>query len=171
MPSLEPVAASTRRIIVRASLLVAPLALLAVATPWVMGRMGRAPARPAQRPDHPPTEEEFRAARDAEARLADAEREGREGLTTIEARAGQVDATGERVRWFQGFGVSVESSPPGAAVLVNGREAGETPTTTSVSCAPGDEVVVEVWMEGRRPQRRVTRCRQDQLVELTVELP
>lgn len=171
MQSSDPVASSTRRIIVRASLLVAPLALLALATPWILGRMAGAPARTAERPDHPPTEEELSASREADEKLADADRKGWKGSTAIAPRDAQVDASGERVRWFQGFGLSVESTPPGATVIVNGRDMGETPTTTSVSCSPGDEVVVEVRMDGRRPQRRVTRCRQDQLVELTVELP
>jgi len=159
---------SARRVLVRAALLLVPAIALAAATPWlvehVLPRHGAA-----DRLDRPPTDAEIRAARRAEERLADAEK-GWQRSTAIAPAGAAVDASGERIRWFQGFGVSVESVPAGAVVLVDGRECGETPLTTSVACAPGQAVEVEVRSPGRGPQRRTTRCRQDQLVELTFQL-
>lgn len=161
---------STRRIIIRAVLLVVPIVGLAAAAPWAVGQF-RGGSRGAEgpRPDRPATRGEIWASRRADEKLADAEKAW-ERSTAIAARDAVVDAAGERVRWFQGFGVSVESTPAGASVLVNGQELGETPLTTSVQCKPGETVRVEVRKDGHRPQKRTTRCREDQLVEMVVEL-
>ncbi len=161
---------SARRLLVRAALLLVPLIALAAATPWLLEHVLPRRAHGAgDRPDRPPTDEEIRAARSADERLADAEK-GWQRSTAIAPTGAVVDASGERVRWFQGFGVSVESVPAGAMVLVNGQERGDTPLTTSVECVPGQAVEVEVRPPGRAAQRRTTRCRQDQLVEITFEL-
>lgn len=167
---LDPVDPSARRFAVRALMLLVPVVVLAAATPWLIRQLRPGGPRPAATsPDRPPTDEEIRASRRADDRLAAAEKTW-ERSTAIPASDAVVDRSGERVRWFQGFGLSVESTPPGATVLVNGKERGETPLTTSVECKPGEPVRVEVRKPGVRPERRTTRCREDQLVELSLEL-
>ncbi len=166
----DPIESSTRRIVYRAVLLLLPVVALAAATPWVLARLrpgaGRAAAE--ARRERPPTDEEIRAARRADDRLARAE-EAWEGSTAIAPSDSVANASGERVRWFQGFGLSIESDPPGARVLVNGQDEGETPLTTSVDCTPGDVVRVEVRSPARG-QGRTTPCRADQLVEMSFRL-
>jgi hypothetical protein len=71
---------------------------------------------------------------------------------------------------FEGFGLSVESRPAGARVLVDGRDAGETPIVTTVDCAPGQPVEVRVERRGFRSARREVRCRADALLELSFPL-
>lgn len=110
------------------------------------------------------------AAESAEQRLARLEQEHLSHSTVIAPDEAQRTATGEHVRRFLGFGLSVESRPSHATVLVNGREVGETPLVTSVDCAPGAKVSVEVRKGLLAPQRRQTRCRENELVELRVEL-
>lgn len=107
--------------------------------------------------------------------LSDAEREevkrGWMRSTTLAPRSERVDpATGEVTLPFQGFGLSVESTPEGAHVFVDGRDAGETPLLASLGCQPGATVEVRVEHPGRRPERRSTRCRADTLVKLSLEL-
>jgi hypothetical protein len=167
----DPVQSSTRRIVARAAMLLIPVVALAAAAPWVVERFrpGRGNADMAERPDRPPTDEELRASRKADERLADVVMSARHASAIAPADA-EVDASGERVRWFPGFGVAVESQPRGATVLVNGQDLGETPLTASVECAPGELVQVEVRKARHRPERRTTHCRKDQLVELSVEL-
>lgn len=79
-------------------------------------------------------------------------------------------AKGEARSPFQGFAISVTSSPEGARVLVDGDEKGETPLAASVDCEPGREVQVSVEKAGYRAQRRAVRCRADALVRLSVRL-
>ena len=79
-------------------------------------------------------------------------------------------AAGETLRSFRGFAVSVASAPPGARVLVDGRDMGEAPLVAPVRCAPGDPVHVEVRKPAFGAEHRVTTCRADTLVELSVEL-
>ncbi len=160
----------SHRIVRRAVLLLLPVVALAAVTPWVVGRLrsGGGARAAVQRPDRPPTDEEIRASRRAEERLARAEK-GWERSSAIAPSDAQVDSSGERVRWFQGFGVSVESEPPGASVLVNGQERGETPLTTSVECQPGDPVRVEVRTRARG-EVRTTACRADRLIEMSFRL-
>jgi PEGA domain len=71
---------------------------------------------------------------------------------------------------FQGFAISVSSSPAGARVLVDGDEKGKTPLAASVDCEPGRDVQVSVEKAGYRAQRRAVRCRADALVRLSVRL-
>lgn len=161
---------SLRRIVVRAALLLLAVTALAAATPWLLDQVSRLGGAHAwQRPDRPPTDQEIRVARRAEEKLAEAEK-GWERSTEIAAGDAVVDPSGERVRWFQGFGISVESVPAGATVFVNGKERGETPLTTSVECAPGEPVQVEVRAAHVAPGRRMLRCRRNELIELTLEL-
>jgi hypothetical protein len=168
MSSPDP-QASARRIAFRAALLLAPLVGLALATPWLLRTLRPAGPPPPPLHDRPPTEEQLSEARRAERRLADA-RKGWEGSTVIAGKDAVQDATGERVRWFQGFGLSVETRPGGASVVVDGKELGVTPLTASVACRPGAPVVVELRRGSGTLVRRTTRCRRDQLVELTVDL-
>jgi hypothetical protein len=55
-------------------------------------------------------------------------------------------------------------------VEVDGREVGETPIVTTVSCEPGQPVRVMVSRRGYRPAHREVRCRADALLELSVPL-
>lgn len=164
--------ASLRRIVLRAVLPCAALVALAVATPralsWYRHRAEAPPAAPAVGFDRPPTHEELAAARDAERELARARQAF--GTNAIVPADAQPDAAGEKVRWFQGFGLSVQSAPPGAQVVVDGQDKGQTPLVTSVECTVGEPVAVEVRKPGRKPQRRTTVCRKDQLVELEIQL-
>lgn len=163
---------SVRRIGLRAAFLVLPLVGIALVAPravtWLRQRGDAGPpagggfGRPA-------TAEELAAAEKAERRLARVEKAwgGRETIVPGEAVP---DASGERVRWFQGFGISVESRPSGAEVRVNGGVVGQTPLTSSIDCLPGEPVEVEVRKAPAPAQRRTVACRKDQLVELVVEL-
>jgi hypothetical protein len=92
------------------------------------------------------------------------------GSESIAPRDDRVDRhTGERVAGFQGFGVSIDTAPPGARVLVNGQDLGTSPLLASVDCAAGDRVEVVAEL-GRRRGRAETRCRKDTLVKLSVDL-
>jgi hypothetical protein len=164
-------ASSTRRIVTRAALLLVPLVAGAIAAPRLLGHLGaggagRAPAESAFRP---PTEDEIETSAEADRRLAEAERGWRKS-TVIVPEDARPDASGETVRRFQGFGISVESAPEGARVLVNGADKGETPLVASVECTPGDPVRIELQKPPLSPQQRVTTCRADALVELSVKL-
>ncbi len=78
--------------------------------------------------------------------------------------------TGEVTAPFQGFGLSVDSTPAGARVLVDGGEMGDTPLVASIDCEAGREVEVRVEKAGYRAQRRAVRCRADTLVRVGVRL-
>ena len=124
-----------------------------------------APARAAPEPAGPAAAPELTESERAEARR------GWEHSTILAPRSEQVDpATGEVTLPFQGFGLSVESTPDGAHVFVDGRDAGETPLLASLGCQPGAAVEVRVEHAGRRPERRSTRCRADALVKLSFAL-
>jgi len=173
-----------------AILLVAPLILAAAAMPWVIERLrtvrGAVPAslshaRPADAaeptgtPEPPrqpaaPSAAQIEAATAAELEAARLQQRNLAGATTFAPRQARTTADGERVAPFQGFGLSVESSPSGARLLVDGRDVGETPIVTTVDCAPGQEVEVRVERRGHRAERRVVRCRADALLELSVTL-
>lgn len=167
----DPQRSSLRRIIVRAALLIAPLAALAVAAPRIVSwwQHRGAPPPPAAAFERPATEEEVASAAAAERKLSRLER-GWSGATTIVPRDAVADATGERVRWFQGFGLSVESTPPDAEVRVGGEVMGRTPLVSSIDCQPGDPVEVEVRRPELPARKRTIACRKDQLVELSVDL-
>jgi len=175
-----------------AVLLVLPLILAAIAIPRVLERLrttrqavpaalasaarsGAGAAEPAAAPEPPrhpeaPSTGEIEAARAAEVEATRLKQRHLAASTTITPREAVVTADGEKVAPFQGFGLSVDSSPPGARVLVGGKEVGETPIVTSVDCAPGDAVEVGVEKRGLRPVRRTVRCRADALLELRFTL-
>lgn len=89
---------------------------------------------------------------------------------SIAPRADRIDpATGERVGAFHGFGLLVDTVPPGARVLVAGEEMGESPLLTSVACRQGEDVLVRAEL-GRQAASARTRCRKDVLVKLALVL-
>lgn len=128
-----------------------------------------APGAEAPRRPDGPTIEQIEAARAAQEALIEARR-GWAKVETMAPREARRDATGELVAPFQGFGLSVESTPPGATVLVSGRDVGETPLVTTVDCRPGQPVEVRVERRPLRPQVRTVRCRADALVTVQVTL-
>jgi hypothetical protein len=133
--------------------------------------LGRGRPEPVRSGFEPPTQAELDAAARAERDLARAEARTLERATVLAPEEGRLDpASGEAVRRFQGFGLSVETAPPGATVRVNGQELGETPLVASVDCLPGQPVEVRVAAAGRREARRTTTCRANALVELRFEL-
>ncbi len=173
-----------------AVMLVLPLLLGAAFMPWILRKLRTAPGplpatlsgaspSPADQPGPPPepprrpeaaTPAERDAARSATAAAERLERRHLAASSVITPRAPVTTAEGERVAPFQGFGLSIDSTPAGARVLVGGREVGETPLVAGVDCAPGAEVAVAVELRGYRTARRTVRCRADQLLELLVPL-
>ena len=179
-----------------AILLVLPLVLAAAGMPWLLGQMraarhavpatlSHAPADDAtggpgtggasfatETARHPeaPTTEEIEAARATAIEAGRLQQRNLAGATTFAPRQASVTPDGERVAPFQGFGLSIDSTPPGAGVRVDGRDVGQTPIVTSVDCAPGREVEVALTRRGYRPARRTVRCRADALVEVGLRL-
>jgi hypothetical protein len=131
----------------------------------VEGAAGRA----APPPGAGPTPEQIAKAAEAQEALRRAEK-GWESVTLIAPRAAKRGEDGLETLPFQGFGVSVESVPEGARVIVGGEELGETPLVAGVRCAPGTEVTVRIEKAPRPAQERVLRCRPDTLVKLAVRL-
>jgi len=110
-------------------------------------------------------------ARAANEELARVEARGWSRVEIVSPRRERRDPeTGEVTSPFQGFGISVDSSPAAARVLVDGGELGETPLVASSSCVVGHDVEVRVEKAGFRPHRRTLRCRTDALVHLEVRL-
>lgn len=89
---------------------------------------------------------------------------------SIAPRADRIDpTTGERVGVFLGFGLQVDTVPPGARVLVAGEEMGTSPLLTSVACRHGEDVLARAEL-GRQAASARTRCRKDVLVKLALVL-
>lgn len=188
--ALEDRDPSARRFTRWAITLALPLILSAAAMPWVLEKLrverralpaalSRAGPDDAARstdvpspPRHPetPSVAEIEAAREAQIDAARLQRRNLERSTTYAPREARTTADGERVAPFQGFGLSIESSPAGASVLVGGNDVGETPVVTTVDCIPGQDVEVRLEKRGFRPARRAVRCRADALLELSVPL-
>jgi len=188
--ALEDRDPSARRFTRWAITLALPLILSAAAMPWVLEKLrverralpaalSRAGPDDAARsidvpppPRHPetPSVAEIEAARETQVDAARLQRRNLERSTTYAPREARTTADGERVAPFQGFGLSIESTPAGASVLVGGRDIGETPVVTTVDCIPGQEVEVRLEKRGFRPARRAVRCRADALLELSVPL-
>jgi hypothetical protein len=169
----DPVAASTRRILFRALLLLAPLVALALAAPQLLSALsarGGGGDPPAAR-DRAPTDDERAASARADLRLAAVEEAAGRRSVAIAPEEAQENAAGERVRRFEGFGVSVETVPSGAWVRANGEELGKTPLVASVPCNPGAPVALEMGAARRRPVHRTVTCRDGELLELSVRLP
>jgi hypothetical protein len=173
-----------------AVMLVLPLVLGAASMPWIMRKLRAAPgplpatlsgastspADPTGQPPEPPrrpeaaTPEEREAARTATAEAARIEQRHLAASSVITPRAAVATAEGERVAPFQGFGLSIDTTPAGARVLIGGKEVGDAPLVAGVECAPGDEVAVAVELRGYRTARRTVRCRTDALLELAFKL-
>jgi len=111
------------------------------------------------------------AARTAQEKLARMEAENWSRVEILAPGQERRDpATGEVSSPFQGFAISVDSSPAGARVLLDGSEKGETPLAASVDCEAGQKIEVRIEKDGFRSQRRTVRCRADALVRLQVRL-
>jgi len=92
------------------------------------------------------------------------------GSRSYAPRSDRLDPeTGERVSAFEGFGLTVDTEPPGATILVNGEDKGTSPLLTTVDCDPGEDVSVEA-RRGRLRGRATARCRADQLARLRMTL-
>lgn len=182
--------ASLRRITLRAALMLLPAVALAVAAPWALRQLrpaARPPsaealarledasaavappggeAEPPTRPPEGPTSAQIEQNREAQIALGRAQKEGWESVTVITPRSARAGDDGLETLPFHGFGVSVDSTPEGATVLVDGEELGETPLVASVKCAPGTDVKVRIERPPHRAQERLVRCRADTLVKL-----
>jgi hypothetical protein len=173
MPLDREHAAPARRIAFKAALLLIPLLGGAFLVPHVLRQLRGgepAPAQQEERGDRPPTEEEIAASAKADRKASEMDRALWENASHIAPEEARVDAWGERTARFQGFGVSVDSEPAGARVIVNGEDLGETPLVTSVHCEPGTKVQLRIEKPPLAPARRVTTCRADTLVELSAKL-
>jgi hypothetical protein len=181
--ALDPhTSASTRRIAVRALLLLAPLALSALAIPRVLVslRAARQPAplaaglpqpeaaEPPPKPPESPTPDQIEKSADAAKALGEAERGWRK--VEIIAPGAPVAPGAEQTAPFQGFGLSLESDPEGATVAVDGRVLGETPLLTGLTCTPGAILRLRVSREPLPVRELTTACRADTLVKLRVRL-
>jgi len=169
---LEP-RASARRLALWAAFLVLPLVLGAFFLPGLVRTLRGAsaqgePSAAARRPE-PPTPGQIEAAREAEEAYARAQA-GWKKSQTYAPREPERDASGAMVSPFQGFGVAVETTPPGAQLAVNGEALGQTPLVASVPCRPGQALELSLTLAGYQVHRRGLRCRADQLQHLTVEL-
>jgi PEGA domain len=168
MPREKATASSRPSTVGWAALLLVAAAAAVIAAPRLrqLGQGGEGQARGAARPasDGPTS-----ALARAKLELA-AARRAWQGAAVLAPHEERTDASGQPVRWFQGFGISVESTPGGARVLVNGQDLGETPLVASVSCSPGDPVEIELRKPRFAAQRRTTTCRVDALVGVAVAL-
>jgi hypothetical protein len=177
-----------------AIMLVLPMILAAAAMPWVLeqarsrrgalatalpaglsrpgpdGAAGPVGATEPARAPEAPGVAQIEAARAAQVEAARIQQRHLAGSSTYTPREARTTADGERVAPFQGFGLSIDSTPPGARVRVGGSEVGDTPIVTTVDCDPGREVEVSVEKRGFRLARRLVRCRADALLELSITL-
>lgn len=162
-----------RRFAVWAATLVLPLVLAVVAFPTVRRHLGAGGAAagdpPAPSGRSGPTIEQIEASRASDEAAARALR-GWQKVEVLAPREAKAGPDGELVAPFQGFGLSIESTPAGATVRVAGQDLGETPLLTSVNCQPGEPVEVRVERRPLRPQVRTVRCRADALVTVRVTL-
>jgi len=134
----------------------------------VAGEGASADAAPPRAPELP-SDEAIQRAHDSAVALGRSEQRGLEGAVVLAPGEAAPDGR-ESVRPFDGFGLSIDSSPAGARVRLDGREAGLTPLLTSVDCSPGDAIAVAVEARGRKAHRRTVVCRKDALVSFTVTL-
>ncbi|HVP69180.1 MAG TPA: PEGA domain-containing protein [Anaeromyxobacteraceae bacterium] len=126
-------------------------------------------AEPRRRPDFP-VSAEIDAARVSAETAARIEQSNLSRADFFAPREDHATSDGDHVAPFEGFGLSIASTPGGARVIVNGEEMGETPLVTTVDCEPGDSVEVVVRKRGFRASNRQVRCRKDSLLEIAVAL-
>lgn len=70
----------------------------------------------------------------------------------------------------QGFLARIGSSPPGAAVAIDGKQRGETPFLGNVACGQGDKVLIEIAAPGYQTWRRELECREGGQLEVDAKL-
>jgi hypothetical protein len=170
----DPNRGALRRIGLVAAALVATATFSALALPTLLARVRSAQsttgidallATPGAAEGHPVPEERKVSPEE----MADLQKSW-VGSHSYAPRSDRIDPqTGERVAAFEGFGLTIDTQPPGASIHVNGEDKGTSPLLTTVNCAPGDEVRVEA-RRGRLRGRAVTRCRADQLARLRMTL-
>lgn len=78
--------------------------------------------------------------------------------------------TREERAGFDGAILMVESEPPGATILVDGKDQGQTPVSVGLECLPGTPVLVEFSLRGHEKARHRTLCPHDALVKVTARL-
>jgi len=179
---------SPGRFIRWAFFLTVPLVVAAVLLPRVSGWLGAAKgglptgalppgaeapgAVPAPEPPRreAPTVDEIEAARAARVEEARISKRVWEHAEVIAPREATALPDGTTVLPFQGFALDVETTPPGARLVVNGRALGQTPLVAQVDCRPGDPVEIRLELAGRKPHRRTVACRADTLLGLAVAL-
>ena len=177
MASTDP----TRNTLVRVALILLPVAAVAFGAPRLyallrpsatklgLGGGGAAGKEPLPAAPGGATSAQFDRAREAQLALGEARRSW-ESSKTIAPRAEQAGEDGLPTRWFDGFGVEVDSVPAGASVRANGKELGETPLLASVACKPGEDVRVRVEKRPLAAWERTVRCREDTVVKLKARL-
>jgi len=161
---------------------VLPIVLSAAATPWLLERVRAvrgglpgtvpSPEESSEAPRHPevPTASEIDAAATSAINAARLQQRNMQGAVMFAPRQSRATPDGERVAPFQGFGLSIETTPAGARVSVTGADVGETPIVTTVDCEPGEVVEVLVEKTGYRAVQRRVRCHADELLELSIAL-
>jgi hypothetical protein len=93
-----------------------------------------------------------------------------EAGTSAPQEPAQGSVTREERAEFDGSILMVESEPPGANVLVDGRDQGETPVSVGLECVPGTPVIVTVSLRGYERAKHTTLCPHDALVKVTAQL-
>lgn len=78
--------------------------------------------------------------------------------------------TSEQGSPLQGFALVLESEPSGALVLVNGKSRGETPSSLTPECEPGEPLKIEFSLRGYERALHETRCREDTLLRVLARL-
>jgi len=162
--------------------LLVPVVLSAAAMPWILqnlrkghaalpGGAGLEEGSPAP-PRHPeaPTGAEIEAATESAIGAARLQQRNLEKSTIFAPREARTTPEGDRLAPFEGFGLSIGTTPAGARVRVNGDDVGETPIVTTVDCEAEQDVEVVVQKPGYQSSSRHVRCRSNALLEISVAL-
>jgi hypothetical protein len=78
--------------------------------------------------------------------------------------------TSEQGSPLRGFALVLESEPAGAQVVVNGRSQGETPSSLTPECKPGEPLKIEFSLRGYERALHETRCQEDTLLKVLARL-
>ncbi len=76
----------------------------------------------------------------------------------------------EETAEFDGAILMLESEPEGAALVVNGKDEGETPISVGLDCKPGARLVIEFTLRGYERAKHTTRCPENALLKVTARL-